>query len=99
MLAFYLGFGFAIAATAGAIAVWLSHRRGIKCPRCAAPLVIDVDARSILDVSGASTFHTVEGYRCDACGGEFRQLDRGPLISLETWNVDPDFPQARIHRR
>ena len=41
----------------------------------------------------------IEAYRCADCGGEYRQLERGPLISLETWSAGADFPQARIHRR
>ena len=40
----------------------------------------------------------VEAYRCTACGGEFRQRNHGPIVSLETWDAGADFPEARIHR-
>ena len=87
-----------LAMTAVAVFVWVTRRRGVACPRCGAALAIDVDNRTLQRVPGTKVVNLVEAYRCAGCGGEYRQLDRGPLVSLETWNAGADFPQARIHR-
>ena len=95
----YVTLGIALAMTAAATSAWATRRRAAPCPRCGAALAIDPDGRSLRRVPGVRGMaHTVEAYRCAGCGGEYRQLDRGPLISLETWNAGADFPQARIHR-
>jgi hypothetical protein len=96
----FVGIYIAIIAAMTAVAsfVWVTRRRVAACPRCGAALAIDVDNRSLQRPPGTKLVHMIEAYRCAGCGGEYRQLDRGPLVSLETWNAGTDFPQARIHR-
>jgi len=95
----YVTLGIAFAMTAAATAAWVTRFRAVMCPRCGVALAIDPDGRSLQRVPGVRGMsRAVEAYRCAGCGGEYRQLERGPLISLETWNAGADFPQARIHR-
>ena len=94
-----LSLALALGMTGAAVGVWATRHRVLPCPRCGAALAIDPEGRGVYRPPGTRASRMIEAYRCADCGGEYRQLERGPLISLETWSADADFPQARIHRR
>jgi DNA-directed RNA polymerase subunit RPC12/RpoP len=88
----------ALGMTTAAVSVWVTRHRVVPCPRCGAALAIDPEGRAVYRPPGTRVTRMIEAYRCAGCGGEYRQLERGPVISLETWSAGADFPQARIHR-
>jgi hypothetical protein len=98
MTATYVMVPIAIAALVAFVVLYVRKDPPAPCPRCRTPLTPDEEARAIEPVSGTYLSQLVEAYRCTGCGGEYRQRNRGPIVSLETFDASGDFPEARIHR-
>lgn len=94
----YVMLPIALAALVAFVVLYLRRDPPAPCPRCGVPLTVDESARSLEPISESQLTQLIEAYRCTGCSGQYRQRNRGPIVSLETWEASGDFPEARIHR-
>ena len=57
-----------------------------RCPRCGVRRLA-IEPNSVKTGRGPNGPFLLECYRCGECGGQFRRLNRGGLITKEAWDA------------